>query len=98
MTGLNQSAYSSQCAVGVAASRCALTSDEQVARHRAGRPPPRCAAARCHPVTPPIFIASGMTWSLAPAAIALASSCGPHQFSPAWIGVAAARATSAMPA
>ena len=43
------------------------------------------AAARCQPVTPPIFMASGMPKSEAPAATQTAISCGPHQFSPIWM-------------
>jgi len=46
-------------------------------------------AARSQPLTPPIFMASGMPRSVAPAARHFAISCVPHQFSPIWIGVRA---------
>ena len=53
--------------------------------------------APIQPVTPPIFIRSGMAKSLAPAAIALAMSATNHQFSPVWIGAGDAARIAAWP-
>ncbi len=49
------------------------------------------------PVTPPIFIRSGMAKSQAPSAKASAAPCGSHQFSPVWIGTGEAARTAAWP-
>ena len=93
-TGFHQSAYSSQCAVGVQHRRCALISGQRWVDMGI---PFACAsaAALSHPVTPPIFITSGMTKSDACASMACCMSSVPHQFSPHWIGVRASRATNA---
>lgn len=79
--GFHQSAYSSQCAVGVQHSRRALISGH---RWLDTRRPFACAsvAALSQPVTPPIFITSGMTKSDARASMACCMSNVPHQFSP----------------
>jgi hypothetical protein len=50
------------------------------------------------PVTPPIFIRSGMARSQAPASMAWAMSQVNHQFSPVWMGTGEARRTRAWPA
>jgi hypothetical protein len=93
----HQSEYSSQCAVGVTHSSCALSSDHRWLDSRMPRAWPS-AAARIQPVTPPIFMTSGIMKSDAPASIACCMSSVPHQFSPHWIGVRASRAISAWPA
>ena len=80
--------------VGVAAMRCALTSGNRCVD--IGMPAASARAAACiHPVTPPIFIASGMPRSDAPKLRHTAISLGPHQFSPIWIGVVDAALTRA---
>lgn len=83
--------------VGVTFIRCTLASmkmcDDIGTRCAAA-----IAAARCQPVTPPIFIASGMHRSTAPAASARCIEAGPHQFSPPCTGTARRRASSASPA
>jgi len=95
--GFHQSAYSSQCAVGVQHRRRALISGQ---RWLDTRIPFACAsvAALSQPLTPPIFITSGIRKSDACASMACSMSNVPHQFSPHWIGVRASRATSACPA
>ena len=55
------------------------------------------AAACSQPLTPPIFIASGMPRSDAPAARLAVISLGPHQFSPIWIGTFDRARTRAYP-
>ena len=64
----------------------ALISGKEVARHRQAVPS-ASAAARSQPLTPPIARV-GHRQSQAPAARLRPISCGPHQFSPIWIGTA----------
>jgi hypothetical protein len=91
-----QSTYSSQCAVGVAARRCALISGrrcEDISIPRAAAIPAACI----QPVTPPIRAASGITRSQASAASASSIASGPLKFSPICTGTASARAIDAAP-
>ena len=59
MIGLNHSAYSSQWAVGVTHSKWVLISMKRWFESRMPCASPS-AAARSQPVTPPIFITSGI--------------------------------------
>ena len=83
--GFHQSAYSSQCAVGVQHRRRALISGQRWLDTRILF---ACAsvAALSQPVTPPIFITSSITKSDACASMACSRSNVPQQFSPHWIG------------
>ena len=82
---------------GAATARQTLSAIEDLAlRIRAGVGA-QGAAARSHPLTPPIRITSGIPKSDAPLASDCCMSRAPHQFSPIWIGVRASRLMMALP-
>ena len=91
-----RSSHSSQCAVGVTGSRCALASTKMWL-DTGSDAASACPIALSHPVIPPIFITSSIARSDAPAAIAFAMSRGNHQFSPVCTRIGEAARTRAWP-